>query len=301
MAQMPLALIARPAQKEALLALCDRLEIAGVLNPTRSNLSGLPAPVFTDMGDLHRQVSPAVCCFLTPYADLKRDLFDCLERRVHVLSAGPLSLSRGEFDGAVQAAREGGVHLRIGGRYLFSPLYRTLLERRQAPAFGNPVYLRHVTGGGDGLLPAWWAACEALDQAGGLLGAALRNLHVAARREGRKYHLTLTASMANRANAQLVVAPVHLPISSDLTLLGSGGLLFADSVSHASTVIKPGGVRLHPNVNLYPDAAWLEDFLGRLDGPEPQASDGFTVQNAVLRSIRQAARRQAPVRVKLPR
>lgn len=301
MAQMPLVLVISPTQKNALMALCAQLEIAAVLNPTGETLLDVPVPVFRSMADLCRQFKPAVCCFLTPYADFKRDFFDCLENQIHVLSAGPLILSKREMDLAIKALLGNAIHINIGNRYLFSPLYQALLKRSKVPDFGIPIYLRQVTGGGNNLLQAWWMACEALDQAKGLLGGELRDLHIAARRKGQKVYLTLTVSMANRASAHLVIAPVHLPISSDLILLGSGGMLSADSISNSSAIIKSDRVRIYSNPELYPDSAWLKESLGRISKSEFKSMDSleFILHQAVLSSIRQAIKSQAPVRVNL--
>lgn len=303
MSNMSIVLVARPDQGEIIRAICSRMEIAAVLNTTRSRISDIAPPVYGDMGSLRVRVSPRLCCFLTPYRSLKNDLFTCLDNKIHVLGAGPPPLSRPEFDRACSLARENQVSFYLGGRHTFSPLYNTLLDAARKPAFGNPVYLRMVSGGGSDLLPAWWSAYDSLVQAEGLLGSNLEDLHVAAHKKGRKHHITLTASMANRANAQLVIAPVYFPFGADITLLGSGGLLSGDSLGNASPTIGEDGIGLNPNTDLYPDPAWLEDFLGRLDGRESGLPDwsGFKIGNRLRSTIRNALESRGPVRMKIPR
>ena len=303
MSNMSIALVARPDQGEIIRIICSRMEIAAVLNPTRSRLSDIAPPVYADMGSLSVRISPSLCCFLTPYRSLKNDILTCLVNKAHVLCAGPPPFSRSEFDRACSLARENGVSFIVGGRHTFSPLYLSLLDQVRKPAFGNSVYLRLISGGGSDLLPAWWSAYEALIQAKGLLVSELKDLHIAARKEGRKHHITLTALMANRANAQLVIAPVHFPSSADITLLGSGGLLSGDSLGNASTTIGEDGVKLNPNNLLYPDPAWLEDFLGRLDGQEPVLPDWseLKIGNRLRRTIRAALEGRGPVRMTLRR
>ena len=300
MAAAPVVLVARPGQQEMLQAICSRVEIAGILNPVRARLKDAPAPVLTDRTDL--LATARICCFLTPYPRLRQDLESCLAHRIHVLSAGPVAFTRAESDRVRQLIEQHRVHLEWGHQHRFSPLFQTLKEQRQEPGFGNPVYLRQVGGGGQGLLPAWWAACQALEQARELLESGLQGLHIAARRKGRQHHIVLTGAMANRASVQLVVAPVHLSPSSDVLLLGSGGMLSSDSVANAPALIGQHGVDLYAHPTLIPEPAWLQHFLSQVEEPEPPRPDWteLTLQHRILRAIRQALRHGQPFQVSLP-
>ena len=224
MARKPVALVAAAAQEEVVRSICGCTEIDAVLNLGRARLNLDPVPVLRDMEKLLDRAASGTCCFLHPFPALNRRLPAFASRKVHVLSAGPVSLSRRQYDQLCGSAGENHLRWSWGNRYRFSRLHQALQAQVRNPAFGNPVYLRQVRGGGHGLLSAWWSACEALDQARTLLGAPLRELLVAASRQGSQHHVVLTVSAANQSNAQLAIAPVHLPINHDITLLGSGGL-----------------------------------------------------------------------------
>jgi predicted dehydrogenase len=282
-------------------AICDHTEIAAVLNLGRARLSLDPVPVLREMEEFLDCIVAGTCCYLSPGPSLKRGLLACVEHRVNVLSAGPISLSRSKFDYLCQSAVESKVRLSWGNQYPFSGLFQALHAQSRKPEFGNPVYLRQVRGGGQGLLSAWWAACESLDQALAILGAPLRNLLVAAFRQGSQHHVVLTVGAENQSNAQLVIAPVHLPFHHDITLLGTGGLLFSDGVSNASPLILQDRIQLHPHTDQYPEPAWLVNFLGQLDGPVPSLPDWSTLNlhNRILRAMRQALRQRHPIQVKM--
>jgi predicted dehydrogenase len=301
MDRKPVALVAAAAQEEVVRSICGCTEIDAVLNLGRARLNLDPVPVLRDMEELLDRTASGTCCFLRPFPALNRRLPAFVRRKVHVLSAGPIPLSRLLFDQLCESAAENHVRLSWGNRYRFSRLHQALHARVRNPGFGNPVYLRQVRGGGQGLLSAWWSACEALDQARTLLGAPLRELLVAASRQGSQYHAVLTVSAANQSSAQLVIAPVHLPINHDITLLGSGGLLFSDGVSNSSPIVLENGIQLQPHTDQYPEPAWLADFLGQLGGRDKPLPDWSTLNlnNRMLRAIRQSLRKGQPVRVNL--
>jgi predicted dehydrogenase len=301
MARKPVALVAAAAQEEVVRSICGCTEIDAVLNLGRARLNLDPVPVLRDMEELLDRAASGTCCFLHPFPALNRRLPAFASRKVHVLSAGPISLSRRQYDQLCESAGENHLRWSWGNRYRFSRLHQALQAQVRNPAFGNPVYLRQVRGGGHGLLSAWWSACEALDQARTLLGAPLRELLVAASRQGSQHHVVLTVSAANQSNAQLAIAPVHLPINHDITLLGSGGLLFSDGVSNSSPIVHEKGLQLQPHTDQYPEPAWLVDFLGQLGGGENPLPDWPTLNlnNRMLRAIRLALREGQPVRVDL--
>ena len=301
MARTPVALVAAAAQEEVVRSICGYTKIDAVLNLGRARLNLDSVPVLEDMDELLDRTASGTCCFLHPFPALNRRLLACVKRKIHVLSAGPISLSRRQFDQLCESAGENHVRFSWGNQYRFSRLHQALHAQSRNPGFGNPVYLRQVRGGGHGLLSAWWSACEALDQARALLDSPLQDLLLAASREGHWHHVVLTVGAANKSSAQLVTAPVHLPLHHDITLLGSGGLLFSDGVSYASPLILQDRIQLHPHTDQYPEPAWLVDFLGQLDNPDIPFPDWsmLNLHNHILRAMKQALRQRQPIQVKL--
>jgi hypothetical protein len=277
-----IALALHPSQQGLLRLLAGCVEISAILSPGRSRWHRPPAPVFSRLDELLAAQTPRACCFLWPYAGLKKDLASCLEHQLPALSAGPVDLPPSPL-------------WQWGGQHHHSPLFRAALAQRQSPAFGAPVYLRRVVGGGGTRLSAWWAACQLLAEARELLGAELAELQLAACREGRRHHLALSAAFAGRATAHLVVAPAYFAPGGDLTLLGSGGLVFADSAPNTPLLVSDGGAQLHPPAFLHPEPAWVAEFVGRLDRPAPAGEAQLELQ--VLRALRQALRQQQLVPV----
>lgn len=301
MAARSLVLIARPDQRQIVQNICAQVDVAAVLVASRRRLADWPVPTFSDLETLRRDIAVEAACFLTPYANLKQDLSALVDTGVHILCGGPISLSRKEFDTITEKAKAGNVGIALGGRHFHSQVYKALVRQRGQQEFGNPVYLRQISGGGTALLPAWWSACELLEQATEILDADLKTLHIAANRQGAKHHITLTAALQNRSNAQLVVAPIHLATHADVLLLGSGGLVYGESSHNALPLIKENGVQLLSPPNQHPEASWISAFLAQLDQGAPALADWSALarQNKLLTAIRRALKQQQPIPVKL--
>jgi hypothetical protein len=299
MAHPAVVLVALPTQQKMLQALCAQVDIAAVINPTRAVMRDVPVPVFADWATLEQHATPGACCFLTPYSTLKKDLSRCLDQGIHVLSAGPVSLTRAEFD----EARKKQVQLHFGGPHPFSRLFQQLKEQRQKPEFGQPVYLRLVQGGGSSLQAAWWSVCDALSQARDLLDSNLKEVYVTATKQGGKYHISLTGATASRANIQLVVAPIALSLYPDITFLGSGGLLSNRSMASAPLLIGQDGLEFHPHPNHHTEPSWLVDFLDKIEAADPTSADWsvLSLHHRVLGAVRSSLRQKRPIQVKLPR
>ena len=297
------ALVAMPTQRETLLALCAQAEIAAVVNPTRAAMADLPVPVFADWFSLEEYITPAVCCFLSPYAALKKDLNRCLDKGIHVLSAGPIGLTHNEIETINKKANDKELVLHFGGPYPFSRLFQQLKEQRQKPEFGQPVYLRLVQGKGRGLQTAWWSLCDALNQACDLLDSQLEEVYVTAVKQDGKYHLSLTGTTANRANIQLAIAPLALSLYPDITLLGSGGLLSNRSISSAPILIGQDGLEFHPHPNYHPEPAWLSNFLNNINAANATDLDrlDLSLHHQILRAARVSLRQKSPIHIKLQR
>ena len=301
MANTGVVLVAMPAQQSILQALCSQVEIAAVVNPTRAAMADLPVPVFADWPALEDYTTPVACCFLAPYSALKKDLNRCLKKGIHVLSAGPVTLNRNEFETISKQVNDKQLELHFGGPHPFSQLFQQLKEQRQKPEFGQPVYLRLVQGKGSGLQTAWWSLCDALSQARDLLDSYLEEVYITAVKKGGKYHISLTGATANRANIQLVIAPLALSLYPDITLLGSGGLLSNRSITSAPLLIGQDGLEFHPHPNYHPEPAWLIDFLNKIKAADTTYLDWSLVSlhHQILRAARVSLRQKCPIQIKL--
>lgn len=278
-----IALVAHPEQQSLVRLLADTLEVCAVCSPWRVARGLFPVPVFPDLRQLLRRHAPVACCVLRPYASLASDLSLCLAAQVRVLSAGPVDHSASPL-------------WQWGGQHHHSPLFQQALGQRQLPAFGTPVYLRRAAGGGTDLLGAWWAAGQLLAEAVDLVGAEPVQVLVAACREGRKHHLALSVAFANRACAHLVVAPAYFSPSTDLTLLGSGGLVWSENTGNGPAVVGARGIQLHPLAFVHPEPAWINSFLQ--GSPAPVGPDLRPLQLKLLPALRRALRQGMPVEVR---
>ena len=296
MTEKRVAIIASPTQRDAIQAI--RLPLAGLFNPVRGQLKDSPVPVFDDFDGLLRRSKADICCFLFPYPTLEQDVLKALEREIHVLAAGPVARSRHSTEHLLQTASRSQVRLSWGNQHIYSPLYRELLAHSGSDSFGDPVYLRQVGGGGDSLLSTWWTSCWALELAQALLSSRLEELHVTATRAGHRYHAVLTALMANRATAQLVIAPVSPFPAPDITLLGTGGLLANGGLGNVPALITRNNVRLHPPPHQRPEPEWLLDFSQHLDQPNPPELPALLdLQQNLLGTLRQAPHLGIPVQL----
>ena len=298
MAARRVAVIASPAQRDVIQAIRLRLSLAGLFNPVRGHLKDSSVPVFADFDELLHRSRADICCFLFPYPSLEQDVSKALEREIHVLAAGPVARSRRRIERLLQTASRRQVRLSWENQHGYSPLYRELLAHSASDSFGDPVYLRQVGGGGDSLLSTWWAFCQALALARSLLSSRAEKLHVTATRAGHRYHAILTALMANRATAQLVVAPVPPSPIPDITLLGTGGLLSSGGLGNVPALITRNTVRLHPSPHQRPEPEWLLDFSQRLDqSDQPDQPDALDLQQNLLVALRRASRLGSPLQL----
>lgn len=253
-----IALVAHPEQAALVRVVAQSLPVAAVCSPWRAaspRTSELASyPTLAALLDTH-PVEAVV--FLRPYTRLAADLAECDRRDLGSLAAGPVSASP---------------RRRWGGQHRWAPLIRQAQVQAQRPAFGRPVYLRRVSGGGTDFEFAWWSACLLLDEAHLLIGAAPDSVQVAASRIGGKFHLVLGAAYPNGAHAHLVVSPHYFSPSTDLTLLGSGGLLFSDPPTNLPVAVHARGTRLHQPAFLHPEPAWIRAYLAG-EHPEPDPAD----------------------------
>jgi len=268
-----IALLAHPRQAPLVRLLAQRLPVAALCSPWRGSFGPLSLPVHTHLAELLAAHQPGLVCFLSPHPRLAEGLSLCLDREIRVLSAGPV-------EGPASPQWQ------WGGQHRFSPLVQQALAQSRSPDFGVPVYLRRVVGGG-GLLEAWWAACRLLGEAQALLGGPPDWCQVAAHRRGQSHHLVLSLSFAQGACAHLVVAPSYPEPSADLTLLGSGGLVFSDQGANTPAVVSQAGAHLHAPAFLHPEPDWISDYLAGSNPPLPPDPLHLALLPAIRRSLRQ--------------
>ncbi len=274
-----IGLIAHPSQAPVLRALARLYPDTAVCCLWRGAFPGVGLPVFRTLPDLLATHAPGALCVLQPYPRLTAQLVNCLDQGIRVLSAGPsegLPTPRWQW----------------GNQHLYSPLVLQALAQRRSAAFGEPVYLRRMVGGGTGLLPAWWAACQVLAEAWELLGPDPTWAQVAARRAGRSVHVVVSLSFANGANAHLSVAPCYFSPSADLTLLGSGGLVFSETAGNTPVVVRSVGAELHPPPYLFAETAWISAFLA--DELPPLAPALAGLQMKLLPALRRSLHTSGP-------
>lgn len=295
-----IALVASASQKESVQVLCAELEIAGVMNLGRTRLDIGSIPVFDNLSVVLQHVASGVCCFLTPYSSLKRDVFRCVEQGIHVLSAGPIGLTRPEHSKLVELTEKRGVCVATGGIFRYGNHYGSIREQSRKPAFGDAVYLRHIRGGGHGLLPAWWATWDAVDMSLDLIGAELRFMLASTTKDRSRHHVAVTASIG-KATAQLLVAPAFLPLHQELLLLGSGGIVSTEGAASSSLVVRQDDIHLHPHTGQFPEPAWLTSFVAQSvgSGASTPSWEEIVRQTNLLRAMRRALRTSALTAVDL--
>ena len=218
---------------------------------------------------------------LSPYGSMADDVAAYRAASLPVLMAGPLPA--GATTGTVE-----------GGRWRHIAAARGALEIRRRPAFGRAVYLRHVIGGGNGLLPAWWALLESLEAAAELLDDSVARLWIGAVTRRGRWQVTATAIAAHGASAQLVVAPTPDP-GDDLLLLGTGGLVQTDGAGSAATVRDDRGSRGLAVPDPWPDADWIEASLATTDAPPGDPRPARTILTALRRAARSGRLQSVPV------
>jgi hypothetical protein len=294
-----IALVAAPYQEDLVTAIAARLSVTGLFSPVRSLWETTAFRVCTSPDELLREAD--ICCFLTPYASLGRDLERTVESGIHALCPGPPPLSMQAGKRLDQAAVRSGVKLGWGGQFLHTLLHQTLVDQVHQASFGSPVFLRLVRGGGNSLLAAGWGAYQGLEQAVSLLQDDIAELNVAGIRRHRRYHFALTAVTLSGATAQLVVAPHHPSPFPDITLLGTGGLLSSTEYSPHPARYAPGRISPMRYPQAFAEPDWIVDFIGRLSRVKAdQEAQKLAFFQALRRALTQALSEGKPIRVPNP-
>ena len=158
-----IALVASPFREDLVATITSRLPVTGLYSPTRRHWKTSAYCVYPTFDELLHEAE--ICVFLTPYASLGKDLQRALDSGIHALCAGPPPLSRSAGEQLCQSAADADTRLAWGDQFRHTPLHQALEDQVYAPAFGSPVFLRLVRGGGNSLLAAGWEAYQALEQA----------------------------------------------------------------------------------------------------------------------------------------
>lgn len=290
-------LVIRPDQVALIDRLSPYLAIVGVHAPTKKRIERWSLPFSSGLDDMLKRGKPDICGLFTPYAGMGEDALRCIEQSVHLAAPGPVSDTPGRAETLLARAAANGIRVHCGGSYRFDRLFQTIHRQRQDAAFGRPVFLRFMSGGGINARRAWWSACEALERAEALIGEALQALCVTAVTLNRVWHVTLTAAFQNGASAQLGVAPVMPPCNHDAMLLGTGGMISYDSAINTSGVLSRTGWRPVPPYGYEAEAAWFVDCASRMAADQNTAilERGRRIREA----IREACRQRGPVSVAL--
>ena len=276
-----------PQAKTLVDALCRRVNVAAVV--------GLPSavPHFADVDAALASTAAAAVCLLTPNHVTFESIRQLVAAGVDVLCAGPPPATSGQWTKLEQAAVAGGARLRVGGRERHAPTLQRLRQLGASAAFGEPVYLRAVAGGGTSVQNGWWSLCELYASACWLLRSTPARACIGATRSGRsRLHITMTLAMRNRANAQLAVTPARIASFADSWMLGSGGSLSNHGDDGDILVTRDGRRRsLGADPETLAEPGWIADFA---DGSEaagvwPDTSTRSAC-NSLLKALRRALR-----------
>ena len=149
-------------------------------------------------------------------------------------------------------------------------------------------------------MPAWWAACEAINQCKDLLSASIEKITVTAHGAKGVYHANITMRLTNRSNAQLTITPIPLDDSHDYILLGSGGLLYYDSLENMSGIKTRKGFQTIDRDSGIDIARWINHSLDGVNGSDHHESQANNLkqQRKILSALRTAHRKKSPVQLK---
>lgn len=283
-----LILAGDPQARPLVDALCRRLDVAAVVGLK----STVPGAHFPDLDAALESTPARAVCLLTPNHATFDSIRRLAEAGADVLCAGPPVAGTAQWSQLEQVARQRGVRLRLGGREDHAPNLLKLRELSASAAFGEPVYLRAVTGGGASLRAGWWSLCELFASACSLLQSTPERAFLGAARSGRqRLHITMTVAMRNRANAQLCVTPGERGSFADTWMLGSGGSLSSRGEDGDILVARSDRrLLLGADPEALAEPAWIADFIageGDEAGMRPDVG-ALCTSNHLLTVLRRA-------------
>ena len=286
-------------QVAAVRAMAAHQAVVGVVWHGARRAPPLELPRFDTVARALDVAEQDVLCVLAPYRSLAKDLECALDAGISCLCAGPPETSETRVAGLLERAAHRRLRQQWGGLACASPSFRRLLELRQRPSFGQPVYLRWVAGNGRGPVRAWWALRDLLCGAVHLLASPPSTLWVTAvRRRGPACHATATLSTASGATAQLAICPQYLPGAGEALLLGTGGLLEADG-EPGLRFAGQGTVSHGSAEDVLAEPGWLAGFAAQ---PAERAIAHPQIPGAdrpLLAALRQALSSGQPIAVTL--
>jgi len=278
--------VAAPDQATEVRSLAAHPAVRGVVWQPRPVAAPLELPRHDTVEEGLADLRPEALCVLTPYRALGRDLERAAEAGVACLCAGPPAsiprswralAARHQWTGPLGAAPELG----------------RLRELRGRDAFGEAVYLRWVTGGGRGVLRAWWSVRQQICAAIELLASPPRSLHVMAGGHARALHATATVATESGATAQLVTCPRFVPGPGQVLLLSTGGLLEAAGEPGLRFAEPQGRGELWDS-DAAGCAVWLDRFLEDPTQPLEPLSQGAALDRPLLEALRRSRSLGAP-------
>ncbi|MEE2708668.1 MAG: hypothetical protein VYA69_03635 [Gemmatimonadota bacterium] len=243
-------IIASNNEIEAVYRLSKSFNVTGLYMIDGSIPENLSTPTGPSFVDLLEKSQPDLCVILAALPSLCEEINMLLSREVSILTAGPIKGIAGD-----------GNNITVVPLSKWSLPYQQLKAECQKESFGDPVFLRYLTSGGHNLHSAWWAMCQAVDVADGLLQGALTALHVSGISHNQTYHINATLLMSNRANGQLSIVPDYLEDERQVTLLGTGGLLNYDPQENVAGIVTGQSLITYKRMDHCSYTNWLTAYL----------------------------------------
>ena len=282
--------VASKHEIEAVNRLSQSFNVTGLYMIDGSLSGELSIPTGTNFEDLFEASQPDHCVILAALPSLCEDLNLLFAREVSTLTAGP-----------IDGISCDGNNITVAPPSKWSHPYQQIEAECREEAFGDPVYLRYLTSGGHNLHSAWWAMCQAVDVADGLLQAPLKTLHISGISHNQACHINATLLMSNRANGQLSIVPKYLEDESQITLLGTGGLLNYDPQENIAGIVTGQRLTTHKRGDQCSYTNWLAAYLEDRESLTARHQTVLSTgqSQVILDAIKCAIDTTKPVRVEL--
>lgn len=282
--------VASKNEIEAVNRLSKSFNVTGLYMIDGSLSGKLSIPTGTNFENLFEESQPDHCVILAALPSLCEDLNHLFAREVSTLTAGPIN-----------GISCDGNNITVAPPSKWSYPYQQIEAECRKEAFGDPVYLRYLTSGGHNLHSAWWAMCQAVDVADGLLQAPVKTLHISGISHNQACHINATLLMSNRANGQLSIVPKYLEDESQVTLLGTGGLLNYDPQENIAGIVTGQRLTTYKRGDQCSYTNWLAAYLEDRESltARHQTVLSTAQSQVILDAIKCAIDTSKPVRVEL--